>query len=357
MKILMVSKLDEEVGGVASYTKTLIKNLKDNKADIRAIELEELFKIDGDIIHIQHEPLLYSLPISVLFPLIIVILKLIRRKPIILTFHGVMDLGEIRKFAFENKFYFPSILIRLTLFLMFRILIAFSNIVIVHTPSFKKNLISHYYSNVKKIRVIPHGIWKHNSVSKDVAKKKLGLENQKIIFTLGYLAKHKNIEGLIHAFKKIEGDNIKLIIGGEIPPRFVGDPNYEQYVSNLKSYANSNIIFPGYIPYKLLSLYFACSDFFIIPHKRRVSASGPLCRALGYGIPVIGAEQNVLKPYIPESNIFRDMEAAISAIKENKIDIERSTRWSKRLRKRFSWDNIAKLTLRVYEEVYNKSSR
>jgi glycosyltransferase involved in cell wall biosynthesis len=239
---------------------------------------------------------------------------------------------------------------------MFRILIAFSNIVIVHAPHFKQNLISHYYADASKIRVIPHGIWKHNSISKNVAKKKLGLENQKIIFTLGYLAKHKNIEGLIHAFKKIDGDNVKLIIGGEIPPRFAGDPNYERYVSNLVSQANSNIIFPGYIPYELLSLYFISSDFFIIPHKRRVSASGPLCRALGYGIPVIGAEEKVLKTYIPTSNIFKDMQAAINAINNNKIDIGRSKRWSKELRKRYSWDNIAKLTLHVYKEVYNQSA-
>lgn len=351
MKVLMVSKLDENVGGVASYTKTLVKALKKKNINVKVIELHQIFENEGDIIHIQHEPLLYSLIISLLFPLIVLIIKVIKKKPIVITLHGVIKLGEIKTFALENNIFYPSIMIKYVLFLIFKYTITFSNLVIVHANSFKKWLVSQYYSNADKIRVIPHGVWKVKTIPKEKAKMHLNFSKKRIIFTLGYLAKHKGLEELIQAFNQLKLEKTKLVIGGTIPPRFKDDLDYKKYILYLKKIADKDIIFPGYIPYERLPLYFCSADFFIIPHKRRVSASGPLCRALGYGIPIIGLNNEVLESYLPKSSLFENMSEALYAIKEGKLNLQKMKKWSRLFAIKFSWESVARLTLELYEEV------
>lgn len=347
----MVSKIDENVGGVASYTRTLAKALRKKNVDVKIIKLKQIFKLEGDIIHIQHEPLLFSLLTSILFPLIVLVIKLVKKKPIVITLHGVMKLEDIREFAFENKIYFPSILIKYTLFLIFKYIITISNIVIVHAPSFKKWLVNQYYSKEKKIKIIPHGVWKGKVIPKKRAKELLGFSNQRIFFTLGYLAKHKGLEGLIRAFEQLKLENTKLIIGGTIPPRFKDDLEYQRYISYLKKISNKDTIYPGYIAYEDLPLYFNSTDFFIVPHKRRVSASGPLCRALGYKIPIIALNNEVLRSYISKESLFADMNEALYTIKEGEINPKKMKRGAKSIATKYSWNNVAKLTLNLYKSV------
>ncbi|MFW9882135.1 MAG: glycosyltransferase family 4 protein [Candidatus Thorarchaeota archaeon] len=352
MKVCMVSKIDESVGGMASYTKVLAESLQLNSVNVENANIKEVFRINADLIHIQHEPLLYGLILSILFPIFLILIRLFKRKPIIITLHGIIKKEDIKDFAKENDVKYPLILIKWMINFIFKYIVKFADLVIVHADCFRDWLVLQYGSDDSKIKVVPHGIWIQNRIQMEHAKQILGYPGKKVAFTMGYLAKHKGLDELVEIFSKVEYMNTILIIGGSIPPRFKDNPTYKIYLNKLKQKAPENVKFKGFIPYKLLPTYFSATDLFIIPHKRRASASGPLCRAIGYGLPIIAYKNEVFRDYLPEFCLVNDLEKSIMQFLTHENILTNAISWSESFAKSFSWERIAILTKKIYMEIF-----
>lgn len=139
---------------------------------------KELCRVNPDIVHIQHGYFLYGgLITSIFFPILVALSKLVSKK-VIVTIHDVVPLRllEDAEFRIENGIHGPALILKLGLLLVTKLIVLFSNKVIVHEPFFKEYLVRDYKERPDKIVVIPHGVEDLKPLPKDEAKKMLGLE-------------------------------------------------------------------------------------------------------------------------------------------------------------------------------------
>lgn len=89
-------------------------------------------------------------------------------------------------------------------------------------------------------------------------RKFLGLkQNEKLLLFVGRLSPHKNVHGLIEAFKLANEKmpSLKLLI--------IGKPTFKDYYIKLKRAANENIMFKDFVGDKELPHYYAASDLYV----------------------------------------------------------------------------------------------
>ncbi len=191
----------------------------------------------------------------------------------------------------------------------YRILVGFSDTVIVFEEEFK-NRLSRYGNS--KIVVIPHGVESPPTINKQTARTKLGLpKNQKIVLCFGFLAWYKGTDWIVELFaqKKEELKDISLIIAGGPNNNHMGKPFYQKYVDDLeKKTKEAGILLTGFVREEDLPLYFAASDLTLLPYRTLMAASGPLSFAFSAGTPFLLSK--ALLPYTQTKDFTESLKEA-----------------------------------------------
>lgn len=185
--------------------------------------------------------------------------------------------------------------------------------------------------------------------SKEMAKKKLGIEEKKkVIGFVGRIAREKDILTLLDAFRKVRDDDTVLLVVGE------GVKSLQDQLKREK-----NIICVGsqdnVVPY------LQAMDVFVLPSLTETSSLSTL-EAMSCGICVICTPAGKVKEYINEGENgfifpFRDVDLLTSKLKyvlENDIKrkvIGRNAR--KTIEENFRLDRMVKEIVKVLEE-YSK---
>ncbi|MEM1646206.1 MAG: glycosyltransferase [Ignisphaera sp.] len=370
--------------GVASYTKNLVEALRDidPKIEIHVVAdrreglpkqyidkgivvhrvytrsplyilqvFRDLCRIKPSVTHIQHEYFLYGgLITAVLFPLLVVLSKLVSRK-IIVTIHGVIPLKLLNNYEFrkENGIHGPVPILKLGLLLITKLIVLFSSKVIVHEPFLKEYLVKDYKEKPSKIVVIPHGVEDLKPLPKDEAKKKLGLEGKTVLLCFGYLTGYKGIKELLDAYREIAKKipNTVLIIAGGPHPRLAREKWYRNWIRGIVKKTleiqqgirnNGKILFTGYVSEDKVPLYFSAADVVVIPYKARIAASGPEALAIAF------EKCHITKPVDSRENISTLVSSVINAL----LNTDSCQRRSVELKKSLLWSNIARQNLRTY---------
>jgi len=317
----------------------------------------ELRKIRPDIVHIQHEYFLYGGIFSaVLFPVLPLLAKLVSNK-VILTIHGVLPLTllEDKEFKRENGIFGPTLILKLGLLLVTRLMSLFSDKIIVHESFLKENLTRDYKVNSNKIVIIPHGVEDVIPLPQEEAKRYLKLENTIILLYFGYITGRKGIDILIDVFENLAKilPNSVLIIAGGLHPRLTSKIWYRDFIKKiLKRIIELNIrlgknrvIFSGYLPEEFVPIYFSAADIIVLPYRARIAASGPEALAIAfekcYILPqntYLAYDINKYKYFIMKKILFAlqyqdKCKTEIHYLKENRRYIK-----------------IAQITLKLYEE-------
>jgi len=175
--------------------------------------------------------------------------------PIVQTYHTV----------YENytHYFSPSKVIgKKVVSSLSRVLLNKTESVIAPTKKIK-DLLNSYNVN-KPINIIPTGIdinkfkIKLSDSEKLKLKFELGIpENNKILISLGRIAKEKNIEEILHYYKKLNLNNTTLLIVGDGPYK----KELENLVSKLK--ISDKTIFTGMISSKEVAKYYQIGDIFL----------------------------------------------------------------------------------------------
>ena len=398
MRIGMVStypdflELHQNMGGVASYTKNLIKGMNEhqknsflifaNRIDSDEPKLDEKnFEIircwEGgskaafqiffetiknrkkiDVMHFQYEFFLYGgFLFSLVYPLMLILYSLFKI-PVITTIHQVPPIRNIGKeFLETNEIRGNQIIFKIALFSLLFLIVRFSKIVIVHEIYFKDVLISQYHCNPNNVEVIPHGIEADvDIVEKNEAKKRLNLYNKKILLFFGYLSGYKGLDLLVDSFPASD-DSYYLIIAGGKHPRLKTNSSYLQYLEKLRNKAknkSNNIKFTGFLNEKDIPYYFSASDLVIFPYLSHFSSSGPLSLTLAYEKPFIVSK--VFKKQIDEKSLIfeldaKDLHSKIIQFFESEELFQNAIMYSKKLHHECLWTNIGKLTIQLYNGV------
>ena len=266
--------------------------------------------------------------------------SIIKKFPTICTLHSTLTLRELSpaKFGFVGSLLqFISIFTRR---------LVKPDKIIVHTEENRKILIEMGIPS-KKVAIIPHGSYTffrsyaHIEVSKH--------ENAVLFF--GYIIRNKGVEYLIKAAPIVskEVPDIKIIIAGE------GD------LSSYRELVDKSIfdVYNEFLPNEKVAELFQRAKIVVLPYIYHQGHSGVLNIAFAFGKPVVVTDVGDLPNLVDNGKIGlivppKDPEALAEAIVKLLKDDELRERMSKNSHKKaqeLSWDNIAKMHLKVYEET------
>jgi len=308
--------------------------------------LKLIKEIKPDIVHFTELPPQFSLYVF--------LHKLYRNYPIISTFHQVYK-SPLHTFELPfllNPKNFVYLFLRRSITEFLKHLVKFDRI-IVHTQKCRYTLIERGIDD-KKIVVIPHGAL--TPFRKSTYENEHAAETQEnYLLFFGSLRENKGIEYLIKAITIVSRKipNIKLIIAGE--------GNLSKYLRLIEDWKKFEI-YNEYIPDEKISELFHRAKIVVLPYLSHRGHSGVLLQSFSYGRPVIVTNVGSLPELvidgeaglvIPPKNSEALAKAIISLLEDNVLR-KKMGKNALKMAEKLSWDNIARMHLRVYEEVLNE---
>ena len=323
-----------------------------------------------NIVHIQHEYLAYGpRKYSILFPVLLLLLRLLRR-PAILTMHSV-----VRRNSLTDDFFFVhqtgrrfSRIKKAIMIVFTKTMVNLSDAVVVHNDYMRNALVQDYGIAQDSIVVIPHGVDAHLTGKSVIeAKKELGLSQKQVLLFFGFVIPGKGLEVLIKSFSKVSQkiSNIILVIAGRYHPRLSRElPRYlgtiEKLIKDLK--LGDKVIFENrFIDDQRLQLYISAADIVVFPYTDDsiLGASGALATCASQGKVVIATciprfvselKNDVNALIVEPNNESQLVEAILRASGDSRLreKLQRNLR-TYALEK--SWDAISLSTYELYSKI------
>lgn len=287
----------------------------------------------GDIAHLQW----WSLPTAPIIFFMSLGLKM-RGKKIIVTMHNVLP---------HEASIFDRMITGLAL--------AFCDVYLVHSQKNAEQL-KESFGN-KEVKLVPMGVHDmyidSEKITKAQARKWLKLPKKDVVLLVfGNLREYKGIDDIINAMEIIQNTNkgCTLVIAGE---PWMDFSKYEQMIKSKRLKVK---LYLKYIPHSRVKYYFVASDIVVLPYKKFEAQSGIGNVAIAFGKPVVvtnvgGLPDLVLdriavaEPGRPESIA----KVIISIIRDKKL--KKLADDSKKLAKKYSWDNVANSIVKIYEGI------
>jgi len=278
-------------------------------------------------------------------------------KTVALTAHNVNQAKRDARDSFVN---------RITLKIQYQL----CDHIFVHTEKMKSELREDFSVAEHAVTVIRHPInnaFPDTDLSPSQAKRKLGLrEEDKAILYFGRIRPYKGIEYLLAAFRQLIGkrSDYRLILAGE-PKKGSEAYLHEIHQTVDKDFEPGKIISRiQFIPDDEMELYLKAADVLVLPYKD-IFQSGVLFLAYSYGLPVVATDVGSFSEEIVEgdtgflcrpgdvddlactlekyfaSDLYRDLRTRRPEIRE----------YARRVH---SWDAVADLTVKVYQEALRR---
>jgi teichuronic acid biosynthesis glycosyltransferase TuaC len=207
----------------------------------------------------------------------------------------------------------------------------------------------------EKVTVVPNGFDsdKFKPFSKQDAREKLNLpKDKKIILNVANLYTVKGQIFLIKSIKSVIKDRQDIfcaIVGGGVIRK-----ELEQIIRELD--LGDYVKLFGVKPYTELPLWMNAADIFVLPSLNEGNPS-VMFEALGVGLPFIGTKVGGIPEVIISEDYGLLVEPSNPTDLTEKIIIALNKKWDKELIRKyalqFSWDNISRQTLNIYQTVRN----
>ncbi|MCX6699612.1 MAG: glycosyltransferase [Methanomicrobiales archaeon] len=198
----------------------------------------------------------------------------LKKKPIIIEFHEIVD-------PLEHGFF----VLRLYSKILGTLIRRLATFYIVHSEIDRQLISSHYDIDLRRIRVIPIGLFdQYKKTDKGQAKDYLGIREPNVILFFGLIRPYKGVKYLVQAFERLPPDRIHnshLLIVGE------AWEDQELCKTVAKSPVNTHIsLIDRYVGDSEIPFYFSAADVLVMPYTR-ASQSGVAHIGMEFGIPII----------------------------------------------------------------------
>jgi beta-1,4-mannosyltransferase len=205
---------------------------------------------------------------------------------------------------------------------------------------------------LSKISIVPHGHYINsyrNTISKDQARAKLGIDNEDVVFLyLGQIKPYKGVFQLVEEFKKISNPRVFLLVAGKPKPELLKNELENACRGNKKIRTCLE-----FIPDDEIQLYMNAADIVALPFQDILN-SGSVVLAMSFGkaviCPNIGSIPEILDDrggflYKPddETGLVNAMNSAL------KSDLTSMGEHNFKKIKSFDWGMIAEKTYIVYK--------
>jgi len=264
-------------------------------------------------------------------------------KKVIVTLHNIPDAISLEETKLRN-----SLMNRLGLLLVMKILVLSANLVVVTVKKYVPVLKKRYLA--KNVRFIPHGAWFTDH------RNKWNIDSPPNLLFIGYLAPYKDLKRLIEIVDMLRQENpcIKLLISGAAHPNY---PNYKDIFLNSIS-GKHYVKYLGRVPDERIPELVSKSRVLILPYKTSTGTSGVYHLVVGLGLPVIAPPTIEFKEIAEEGggivllNLWsEDAVQCILKILLNKELLSELSRKNVEFASKRSWYIVAEEYLKLYQEV------
>jgi D-inositol-3-phosphate glycosyltransferase len=315
----------------------------------------------GMIAFIKEENAIYSLIHANFFMSGLVAMKIREQLniPFVITFHA---LGHVRKLHQQENDRFPAERLTIEAELVHR-----ADIIIAECPQDLEDLINYYHADETKIRIAPCGFNPDEfyPMDKELSRQALELDPKgKYILQLGRMVPRKGVDNVISALSMMKDDPAqpKLIIVG-------GDQELEELdnspeIQRLKKLAaelgiQDRVIFAGRKDRELLKIYYDAADVFVTTPWYEPFGITPL-EAMACATPVIGSNVGGIKYSVVDGKTGflvppkspQALAGSISLLLNNdELRLRMGDAAHKHVHSHFTWNRVAELIHKIYEEV------
>jgi glycosyltransferase involved in cell wall biosynthesis len=305
-----------------------------------AIFLRYIIKEEVDLIHVHIPPIFGALSS--------LIASRIKKVPVVLTYHS----DTIGDSPFEQ---FIAIIYNVVLD---SLILSNVRAIVVPSQSQKLELCRRGISQ-NRIRVINNGFdfpEEYMGANVKIIKRRLGLQNEKIVLFVGALEKRKGVEYLLRATSKVlvENENVKVIV--------VGDGSEKSSLQDLaRSLKIDHMVsFTGYVTDRRLRDLYEISDVFVLPSLHETFGL-VLLEAMSHKKPIVATKTSgaieLVKPgfngLLVEQRDPEQLATAIIKILSRKDYGQQLGENGRCFAKKFGWEK----TLREYAELYDQVNR
>lgn len=278
-------------------------------------------------------------------------MPLINNKPVVATIHDLVY--YLDPDACPNKFahYYARF--------MFNRAVRISMKIITDSEYVKNDIVKHLGVRPDKIEVIHLGVDElykpqtDDDLLNDV-KKRYNIRDE-YIFYAGNHHPRKNLLRLVQAYSRIKNkDKYRLVLTGKIDPR-----RAELYQTVRDLGMDKRVHFIGSVPEQDLPALYSMATLFVFPSLNEGFGLPPL-EAMACGTPVITSNVTSLPEVVGDAAIMADP-MDVESLADNIDKVLGSLDLRSELREKglkraslFKWEEAARRTLKVYEEVLNR---
>jgi len=221
----------------------------------------------------------------------------------------------------------------------------------------KRDAIRLYGVDESKIRVIYEGVNPRFRLATPEAISAVRQNHnlpEHFILSVGTIEPRKNLNTLLAAYRALRhrGAEFKLVIVGKKGWLYQG---FFRMLHELG--LEDEVIFPGFVPDDDLPALYSAADLFVFPSLYE-GFGLPLLEAMACGTPVVTSDVSSLPEIVGDAAITVDphnaeeLAEAILRILEDPVLRARLQNKGLARAKIFSWEDTAKRTLEIYEEVF-----
>tara|TARA_Y100000310_G_scaffold322896_1_gene382561 strand:+ start:28960 stop:30018 length:1059 start_codon:yes stop_codon:yes gene_type:complete len=202
-----------------------------------------------------------------------------------------------------------------------------------------------------KYRKTPHPIYDifGECLDQKTAREQVGVSSEKIILNFGLIRDYKGLDILIESAKYLKGklDNFKILVVGEC----YGDEN--EYIQLAEKNGVSDVVEFRFefVPNEKVNQYFCASDLIVLPYKS-ATQSGVVPIAYHFNKPVVVSNVGGLPEIVEVGKTGFVCEPDSASIAKGvmqyfKSDMDQYPPFIAEYKKRFSWENFAKVVLEL----------
>lgn len=228
-------------------------------------------------------------------------------------------------------------------------------------------ILTEVYGALKsKIEIIPHGVPKIQTKSREELKRVYGFEGRTIVSTFGLISPSKGLNYGIKAVAKAaekHDDIVYLILGATHPnvKKKYGEKYRKSLMELVKKLGiEENVKFLNkYLTKKEIITYLRMSDMYMTPYLGKDQAvSGTLAYAVGYGKVIISTPYSYAKEMLKNCGgllgEFEDensLAKCINWVIENPEEKKKIELKTKKIGKNMMWDNVANSYIQLFSKV------
>ncbi|MCW2263775.1 MULTISPECIES: glycosyltransferase family 4 protein [Sphingobacterium] len=224
-----------------------------------------------------------------------------------------------------------------------------------------------YQIDRSQVSLIPHGV-PNFDCDQEMAKRKLGFQNKKVMLSFGFLGKSKGFETAIQAVSEIENDDFVYIILGSTHPNVLkheGDAYRHDLMDMVmaRNIGHKVQFVNQFASEKLLKEYLSACDIYVTPYPNENQiSSGTLSFALGAGAACISTPYWYAKDLLADDRglffPFNDAHA-LSSVVNDLLDQPEKMHYYRNnaleYGKQMSWANVGKKQFQLLNELCTAS--